>query len=119
MGNAVVEKSFEFAVEVVKAVKKLRTDSKEYELASQLLRSGTSIGANVAEAQKAQTGKEFVSKMSIASKEANEVIYWLKLLEASDVMAKETTKPLLGKAFELEKLLTSIIKTKQERMAEN
>ena len=116
MSNVVVEKSFDFGVEVVKTVKRLRTENREYELMSQLIRSGTSVGANVAEAQKAQTGKDFVAKMSIASKEASEAIYWLRLLVSSDVIPKETTDPLLARAYELERLLTSIIKTKQEHM---
>ena len=116
-GNVVVDKSFEFAVEIVKTVKKLKAESKEYEMASQLLRSGTSVGANIAEAQRAQTGKEFVAKMSIASKEANETIYWLRLLNAAEIMSKEETKPLLTKAIELDRILVSIIKTKQEKIS--
>ena len=117
MSNAIVDKSFDFAVEIVKAVRRLKAESKEYELFSQLLRSGTSVGANVAEAQKAQTGREFVSKMSIASKETNEAIYWLRLLEASEIAAAEAIKPLMERAIELNRLLTSIIKTKKERIA--
>ena len=111
-----VEKSFVFGVEIVKTVRTLKVNTKEYELLSQLLRSGTSVGANVTEAQKAQTGKDFVAKMSIASKEASEAVYWLRLLEASGVVTIETAKPLLEKAYELERLLISIIKTKQKNL---
>ena len=116
MGNAAVEKSFEYGVEIVKAVRKLRNESREYELASQLLRSGTSVGANIAEAQKAQTGKDFIAKMSIALKEANESMYWIRLLAASEVITQESAAPLIKMADELNRILTSIIKTKQENL---
>ena len=116
MSNVIVEKSFEYGVELVKLVKRLRKEESEYELASQLLRSGTSVGANVAEAQKAQTGKDFVAKMNIALKEANESAYWMRLLVASEVISKETAAPLITMANELDRILTSIIKTKQEKM---
>ena len=116
MSNVVEDKSFEFAVDIIKAARKLRTATKEHDLASQLQRSGTSIGANVREAQRAQTGKDFVFKMSIASKEASETVYWLKLLEATELINREEAKPLLEKALELQRILISIVKTKQERL---
>ena len=83
MQSVISEKSFEFAVKVFKLVRELR-EAHEYELGSQLLRSGTSIGANVSEGQQGQSRKDFISKMSIALKEAHETKYWLRLLERVD-----------------------------------
>ncbi len=80
MNNIIEEKSFEFAVRIVNLYKYLTNDKKEFILAKQLMRSGASIGANVAEAERAQSKAEFISKISIALKEANETAYWLKLL---------------------------------------
>ena len=93
--NPVVEKSFEYSKKAVKLSDMLKKESKEYELASQLLRSATSVGANVSEAQYAQSKKDFVSKMSIARKEANESKYWLKLLSETGIVEPEMTKDLL------------------------
>jgi len=78
-GNLIQDRSFEFALEVIKLYKLLQQE-KEYVISRQLLRSGTSIGANVTEAEAAQSKKDFLSKMSIASKEARETKYWLNLL---------------------------------------
>ena len=86
--NPVVEKSFDFAVRIVNVCKHLRQEKQEYTLSKQLLRSGTSIGANVAEAQRGQSRPDFVSKMSIALKEANETAYWLRLLYSTDYLTK-------------------------------
>ena len=95
MENVIIEKSFKFGVEIVRLAKKFRGNDCEYKLASQLLRSGTSIGANVSEAQYGQRDKDFASKMHIALKEANEAQYWLRLLTEAEVIAEELTKPLL------------------------
>ena len=111
MENAINEKSFQFAVKVLKTVRKIRNDSREYEIASQLLRSGTSIGANVAEAQYAQSKKDFASKMSIARKEANETKYWLQLLAAAEILPESTAQELIGDVTELVRILTAIVKT--------
>lgn len=78
--NIVLDKSFKFSVRIVRLHRYLCDEQKEYVLSKQLLRAGTSIGANVNEAQAAQSKKDFVSKMSIASKEARETKYWLDLL---------------------------------------
>ena len=115
MSNAVLDKSFDFAVKTVRLADYIR-EQKHFELASQILRSGTSIGANVQEAQRAQSDKDFVSKMSIASKEANEVCYWLRLLHATDIISEEMFKSLNADLNEIIKLLISIIKTKQANM---
>ena len=82
--NAAVEKSFEFAVRIVNLYKYLVREHKEYTLSKQLLRCGTSIGANIAEAQRGQSKADFAAKMNIALKEANETQYWLKLLYRTD-----------------------------------
>ena len=111
MKNAIVDKSFEFAVAVVKLTRKLREVSRDYELAKQLVRSGTSIGANVSEAQQAQSRKDFISKMSIALKEANETRYWLKLLLRVDDIHKSYYETLIKDVEEIINLLVSIVKT--------
>ena len=115
MSNVVLDKSFDFAVKIVKLSGYVR-EQKQFELASQILRSGTSIGANIQEAQRAQSDKDFVSKMAIASKEANEAHYWLRLLRATDIISEEIFKPLNVDVNEIIKLLISIIKTKQTNM---
>ena len=80
MDNVIESKSFSFAVRIVKLCRNLQSDNKEFVLSKQLLRSGTSIGANVAESQQAQSRADFISKLSIALKEAVETNYWLRLL---------------------------------------
>ena len=110
MGNVIVDKSFEFAVSVVKLADELK-DKKKHELAGQILRSGTSIGANVSEAQYSQSKKDFISKMHIALKEANETDYWLKLLRAVDAISEEDYSKLRKEADEIIRILVTIIKT--------
>ena len=83
--SLIEEKSFQFAISIVKLYKELKNQS-EFVLSKQLLRSGTSIGANVSEALAAQSSKDFINKMSIASKEARETRYWLRLLQQSDLV---------------------------------
>jgi len=115
MANTILDKSFDFAVKIVKLADIIR-EQNQFELASQILRSGTSIGANVQEAQRAQSDKDFVSKMSIASKEANETDYWLRLLRATDKISEETFVSLNNDINQIIKLLISIIKSKQSNM---
>lgn len=114
--NLIVVKSFDFAVRIVNLCKYLQSDKKEYILSKQLIRSGTSIGANVNEAQAAQSRNDFISKLSIASKESRETKYWLDLLVETDYLSRESqnVKLLLDQNDELIKILTSIIKTTQE-----
>ena len=114
MNSPIREKSFQFAVRIVKFVKWFKQNSKDYELANQLLRSGTSIGANAAEAQSGQSRKDFASKMHISFKEANETIYWLELLKEAEIISQKIADDLLKDATELKKLLASIIKTTKE-----
>ena len=111
MQDTVEQKSFLFAVRIVKLCEHLRKTKKEYTLSKQLLRSGTSIGANVSEAQQPQSRNDFVAKLSIALKEATETKYWLRLLAATDYLTDKEAESMLADCTELEKLLTSIIKT--------
>ena len=110
MEPVVQEKSFAFAVRIVNLCKHLRDEKKEYALSKQLLRSGTSIGANVSEAQQAQSKPDFVNKMNIALKEAYETNYWLRLLNATEYLNKKEFKSIVDDCSELENLLIAIIK---------
>ena len=114
MENVVVEKSFEFAVRIVKLCRYLRNEKKEFEIASQLLRSGTSIGANIKEAQEGQSKNDFVSKMNIALKEASETEYWLKLLYKTGDLTEQQYESIKTECKELLKLLTAIIKSSKK-----
>ena len=109
--NTCVEKSFEFSVRVVNLYKYLTQEHKEYVLSKQLLRSGTSIGANIAEAQRGQSKADFTAKMNIALKEANETDYWLRLLYRTDYISKQQYKSIHADMLELLGLLTAICKT--------
>jgi len=114
--NIILDKSFNFAVRSVNVYKYL-VNKKEYVLSKQLLRSGTSIGANINEAQAGQSKADFIAKMSIASKEARESKYWIELLIKTDYLNinDKHTQSLLSEIEELIKLLTSIVKTSQAK----
>ena len=114
MKNVIYEKSLDFAVRILRLSKKLRNMG-EYEISSQILRSGTSIGSNIAEAKYAQSGRDFISKMAIARKEANETLYWLNLVTRAGILSKDALQPLSKEATEILKILTSIIKTTSEK----
>lgn len=109
-GNVILEKSFEFALLIIKLSKALR-ERREYVFADQLLRSGTSVGANVEEAIASVSRKDFHAKMSISSKEAREARYWLRLLIASETMKTEEVNEALSKADEIIRIITAIVKT--------
>ena len=111
MVNVIEDKSFRFAVRIVKLCKHLRTQKQEIVLSKQILRSGTSIGANVAEAQRAQSKPDFIAKLNIALKEASETNYWIRLLRASDYLTEEEATSVLGDCIEIEKILVSILNT--------
>lgn len=117
--NPVVDKSFRFAVRIVEAYRYLTTRKKEYVLSKQLLRSGTSIGANIAESQQPQSIPDFISKLSISLKEASETKYWLRLLHATHYLTDKEANSLLRDCTELEKLLTSILKTTRRKVVDN
>ena len=109
--NPIAEKSFHFAIRTVNLYRYLCTEKQEYVLSKQLLRSGTSIGANVAEAQQPQSRNDFISKLSIALKETTESKYWLRLLSATHYLSEKESVSMLQDCTELEKLLTTIIKS--------
>ena len=114
MENAVKEKSFRFAVRIVKLCKFLQEEKREYIMSKQLLRSGTSIGANITEAQQAQSRPDFISKLNISLKEAVETDYWIRLLYETEYLTKEQFTSIIGDCDELEKLLVSIVKATKE-----
>lgn len=109
--NVVKNKSFAFAIKVVKMYQFLCTDKKEFVLSKQLLRSGTSVGAMVREAEHAESKADFKHKMGIAQKEINESIYWLELLKETEYLSSDQFKGIHDDAIEIIKLITSIIKT--------
>ena len=113
--NIILDKSFAFATRVVKLYKYLCDEKREFVLSKQLLRCGTSIGANIIEAQAGQSKADFISKMSIASKEARETKYWVDLLTKTDYLDinEPHVKSLVADTEEIIKLLTSIIKSSQ------
>lgn len=108
--NVIVQKSFSFAIRCVNLCKYLKEEKKEYEMSKQLIRSGTSIGANVKEALRAQSKADFKSKLNISLKEASETEYWIELLWRTQYINEAAAKSLLADCVELIKLLTSIIK---------
>lgn len=108
--NIITDKSFGFAVRVVNLYKHLTAEKKEFVLSKQLLRSGTSIGANVAEAERGQSRADFNAKMNIALKEANETYYWLRLLHQTDYLTDKEFKSMETDIDEIIAVLVSICK---------
>ena len=108
--SIVKQKSYDFALQIIKLCGQLR-NAKHFEISSQLLRPGTSIGANVEEALAGQSRKDFFAKMSIASKEARETNYWLRLIKDADILDGEPSQTLITASEEIGKILTSIVKT--------
>jgi four helix bundle protein len=111
--NVVSEKSYTFALNVIQLARALRKQQ-EYEIASQLLRCGTSVGANVEEAQGGVSRADFAAKMGIASKEARETHYWLRLIRDSQTLSHDQIQLRLKEAEELIRILTAIVKTSQK-----
>lgn len=109
--NVIKEKSFSFALETIKLYRKMQAE-REYILSRQLLRSGTSIGANVEEAIAGASRRDFIAKLVIAQKEARETCYWLKLIQKSELTTVNVDQNLSG-AEELVRILTAIVKTSQ------
>lgn len=112
--NIIKEKSFLFAIEIV-GLYKVLVERKEFVLSKQLLRSGTSVGANVRESEHAQSKADFIHKLSISLKEANETEYWLDLLFETNYITKVEFDTIKPKTIELLKLLTSIINTSKTK----
>ena len=115
--NVIVEKSFDFAVRIVNLYKYLCDEKREFVLSKQLLRSGTSIGANVSEAEQAQSRKDFAAKMNIALKEASETEYWLRLLVKTNYIDEKQFTSVMVDCEEVKKLLHAIVKTAGENIA--
>ena len=110
-GNIIKNKSFAFAIRIVKLYQFLCETKKEFVLSKQLLRSGTAVGALIREAEHAESKTDFKHKMSIAQKEINETIYWLELLKETGYLTDEQFENVNNDAVEIIKLLTSIIKS--------
>ena len=109
--SIVANKSRQFAVRIIRLGQYLQTEKREFILSNQIIRSGTSIGANIVEALKAISQKEFLQKMYIAFKECNETMYWLDLLYATDYLSEQQFQSLNNDCAELQKILSSITKT--------
>lgn len=112
--NVVKNKSFAFALRIVKLFQFLQSEKKEFVLSKQLLRSGTAIGALVREAEQAESKADFIHKMAIAQKEANESDYWIELLYQSLYLDENQYNSIIADVVELKKLLASIIITSKE-----
>jgi four helix bundle protein len=112
--NIVMDKSFEFSVRIVNAYKHLVQECKEFVMSKQLLRCGTSIGANITEAQRGQSKADFRAKMNIALKEASETEYWLELLHESNMIDDAAFESIYFDCQEIIKILVSITKTQKE-----
>ncbi len=109
--NIVNTKSFEFAIRIVKLYQYLSVEKREYILSKQLLRSGTSVGAMIRESEHAESKLDFIHKLAIAQKEANETVYWLELLKATNYLNDKEYENIIIDAVEILKLITSILKT--------
>ena len=109
--NVIKEKSFLFAIKTVNLYKYLCEQKKEFVLSKQLLRSGTSIGANIREGDHAESKVDFIHKLDIAQKECSETIYWLELLKDTNYITEQEFSDVNQKATEIIKLLTTILKT--------
>ncbi|WP_375560128.1 four helix bundle protein [Bernardetia sp. OM2101] len=116
MSKGILKKSFCFAVRIVNLYKYLTTTQKEYVLSKQILRSGTSVGANIREAEFAQSNLDFIHKLSISQKEINETLYWLELLKETNFIKNEEFESLHQNAIELLKIITSSIKTMKSKI---
>ena len=118
--NIIKEKTFAFALRIIKMYNFLKENKKEFILSKQLLRSGTSIGAMVREAINAETLKDFIHKLSIAQKECDETCYWLELLKEANYISEKEFISIYDDALELLKIIRSIIiKSKQKLTANN
>ena len=112
--NIVATKSYVFALRIIKLYKYLISEKKEYVLSKQILRSGTSVGALIKEAEHAQSKKDFINKINIALKEANETEYWLMLLKDSEYISVDSFNSIHHDSVELIKLLASIVKSSKK-----
>ncbi len=116
-GSVMKEKSFLLATRIIKLYKYLVDEKREYVLAKQILRSGTSVGANVREAQYAQSPKDFIHKLAIAQKECDETLYWLELLENAEFLSKEEFESVHMQCSEVMKIISSALITSKQRLS--
>lgn len=116
--NVVLKKSFAFAIRIVNMYKYLTSeaDNKEFVLSKQILRSGTSIGANIRESRRAQSPKDFINKLYVSLKETDETSYWLELLNQTGYISDDVFQSMFYDCEELMKLLTAIIKTSKRKL---
>ena len=114
LNNPIEKRAYQFALRIVKVYKYLTRQQSEFVLSKQMLRSGTSIGAMMREAKFAQSRADFVSKTSIALKEANETLYWIELLHDSEYIDDKTFESIHNEANEITSILASIVKTTKE-----
>ena len=114
-GNPVVQKSKAFAIRIIRLYQHLTTEKKEFILSKQVIRSGTSIGANIRESVRAQSTADFQSKMQIALKEADETEYWLELLKETDYISEKAADSMIADCEEMIRLIGAIVKTSKNR----
>lgn len=117
--SLIYNKAFNFSIKIVNLYKYLCNKKREFILSKQVLRSGTSIGANVKEGLFAQSKRDFLSKMNIALKESSGTMYWLELLTATNYIDIHTSKAILSECEELSKILLSIVKTTRQNLKNN
>ena len=117
--NILKEKSYKFALRIVKLYQHLSSEKKEFALSKQILKSGTSIGANIEEANQGESKKDFIHKLGISQKEAFETHYWLRLLTDSGFIENNLSQSLINDCEELLKLITSSIKTAKSNLSIN
>ena len=115
--NVLKDKSYKFALRVVKLYQHLANEKHEYVMSKQVLRSGTSVGANIEEAGQAQSKPDFIHKLSIAQKESFETHYWIRLLRDSGILTSKSADSLLEDCAEIQKLITASIKTAKRNLA--
>lgn len=114
--SLVKTKSFDFAVRIIRLYQYLVNEKKEFVLSKQILKSGTSVGANITEALQGQSKKDFLMKMNISLKECSETKYWIELLEATDYIDRKQKESIYSDCIEIERILTSIVKTTSEKL---
>jgi len=110
-----VKKSYDFAIRIIKLFQYLNNEKKEFVLSKQILRSGTSIGANIEEAQGGQSEKDFISKLTIAYKETRETHYWLRLMRDTKIIEDKLANSLISDCEELLKIIGTILKTMKNK----
>ena len=113
--NILKTKSYKFALRMIKLFQYLSAEKKEFVLSKQILRSGTSIGANIEEAYQGESKSDFIHKLAIANKEAFETHYWLRLLRDSEILEEKIADSLLADCDELQRILVSSIKTAKNK----